>query len=104
MKRLAIFICLVLTVVLAAIVGTATNSGVDLLVATWILGGITAFISKSYKANYLTLGVIVVTIVYVLVNTSNWSWNWLDYAVVIERLLAVITTVWSMKIQKNFPA
>ena len=103
MKRLVIFICLVLTVVLAAIVGTATNSGVDLLVATWILGGITAFISKNYKANYLTLGVIVVALVYVLFNTSNWNWNWLDYAVVIERLLAVITTIWSMKTQKNFP-
>ena len=103
MKRLAIFICLVLTVVLAVIVGTATNPGVDLLVATWILGGITAFISKSYRANYLTLGVIAIAIVYVLFNTSNWSWNWLDYVVVIERLLAIITTVWSMKTQKNFP-
>ena len=104
MKRLFKFLCFILTIVFAIIAKRFTNEGVDLLVYTWVIGGGVVFLIDSIKAKYITFGIIIAACAYVLFQASNWDWRFLDYCVMIERLIAVIVTGGAILIQKSgFP-
>ena len=105
MKRTIMFILFILTAFLAWLVCGRTNPGVDLLALTWVVGGLYGSLRKSYKADIIPLGVISVATIYVLFNSGKWEWHWLDYAIVIERLLAIVTTAWSLRflVKSKFP-
>ncbi len=105
MKKTIKFILFVLSAFFAWLVCGRTNPGVDLLVFTWVVGSFYGVIRKSYRTDIIPLGIILVATIYVLFNSSNWEWHWLDYAIVIERLLAIVTTAWSLRflVKSKFP-
>lgn len=82
----------ILVILSAVLVSHFTNSGCDLLVWTWVIGALPR-LTKNQLVGYASLGVVSLAVVYVLFNSASWSWTWVDYAVVIERLIAIITVL-----------
>lgn len=89
MKEKVLWFQLIATVILAGIVMMWTNVGVDILVLSWIVGAVAAFfpVMKGYP---IALGITSIVIAGVLILSPKMEWGWLDYTIVIERLISVI--------------
>ena len=89
MKTLINVLRVLFMYLMALIVSKFTNSGVDLLVYTWVAGTFASLFTKE-KLFYLIWGAIIATTAYVLICSGKWDWRWFDIILTIVSVLRIL--------------